>query len=1110
MRSRPPTSPDGTSPMPAALCCPSHRAPLPPPARAKSRPGLLLMLTGFAAPLIGGPLIGVPLALSLSGCSGEVLEAPAVAPSSPQGSGAAPVPVEASRRWALSEAHLQKWRAAARPGRPVLHQKGPQGELQTVIGLHQPLSLSPGDQPLPSQDVPAQALVSAFRDLMGPSLLLNDQDELELLQDRISPDGTRHLRLQQKRAGLPIYRARLHLHLRNGALTSFESSLRDTSHLLLTASVSLEKAISLAWDRHGLEASPTRAQELLFVGPEGVAERAYRLMGLVTAPESVGENLVSGPAALFISAVDGRSLALESLVQEVSQPPSEASSPGENATTNGASVAACTSPSELNCQLATTGVGDNGKTYNIQVYRGQGFALPTLLDGYLHPLTGEDYPYLYGNGTSTDSYFADLSTAGSQGALYIIQTDGSIIDPYDWVLYDDNDFIPSGSSTPFVDEGLYGQHVSAQSTIRAALRYYHERHGRAGISGDPAALVDVVARVGLSGLNAAWASDYNYMVYGSFAGQTLATAVDVSGHELTHGVIHFSADLGSSDQAGALNEALADIFGVTIETYATNALDWWIAEDIAKFPPLRNLKNPQWFDMPSHMSEYVVTEGDRGGIHTNMSIPTKAFQLAVEGTGSSGTFHGYSVPPADANRITALNKVADVLYHTLMYRVTPTSAFADWALGALASVDEVATDSTSADATYNSLRAAFLATGILTNSSGEAQVMLTGQVSDATSGQPIPGATVTLQLSTATKATTDARGVFWFTLDPLQSPATAPVSVEAAGYYGMTQSRALASLGQTSSAQLQADMRLTPRPPAELTYTLSASTLTLATNKTTTLQVEVKNVGNLESQLSWSIEPTIDYTSKEVPFAWVDVMATANPINLVGDQEHSDALPLGAAFPFYFKGYTNLYVSTDGYVTLEPDPTLYYREFPIPSPEAPRSLIAPYWTDLDFDDTPQAYFYYDGSRKEAWVQFDTVQDYDNLETYTFEVGLFPDGHMRFSYASISGTSTSWARAGIQNAAGTEGLEVCVSTPDSPSTLLVAQKTVDVIPSMPPLPGAVVPSLLSGLVMGGQKVTIPVTVSTASIPTGSYTFYLRLATNDVDEKLQRIPVKLVVP
>ena len=54
----------------------------------------------------------------------------------------------------------------------------------------------------------------------------------------------------------------------------------------------------------------------------------------------------------------------------------------------------------------------------------------------------------------------------------------------------------------------------------------------------------------------------------------LAKALDVAGHEMSHGVIQNTANLEYISQSGALNESFADIFGAMIDRD-----DWKMGED---------------------------------------------------------------------------------------------------------------------------------------------------------------------------------------------------------------------------------------------------------------------------------------------------------------------------------------------------------------------------------------------------------------------------------------------------------------------------------------------------------------------------------------------------
>jgi len=125
--------------------------------------------------------------------------------------------------------------------------------------------------------------------------------------------------------------------------------------------------------------------------------------------------------------------------------------------------------------------------------------------------------------------------------------------------------------------------------------------------------------------NAFW--DGRQMVYGDGDGVTfiaLSGGLDVVAHELTHAVTDSTSDLVYRDQSGALNESWSDAMASVIDSG-----DWLIGEDV--YTPgkpgdaLRSMSNPNAYGDPEHMSQYVNTTSDNGGVHTNSGIPNKAF-----------------------------------------------------------------------------------------------------------------------------------------------------------------------------------------------------------------------------------------------------------------------------------------------------------------------------------------------------------------------------------------------------------------------------------------------------------------------------------------------------
>lgn len=152
-------------------------------------------------------------------------------------------------------------------------------------------------------------------------------------------------------------------------------------------------------------------------------------------------------------------------------------------------------------------------------------------------------------------------------------------------------------------------------------------------------------------------------------------SLDIIGHELTHGVTSYEANLVYWDQSGALNESMSDVFGSLVKQYqrqqaATDA-DWIIGEGLftanVNGVGIRNMKAPGTaYDdpvlgkdpQPAHMKDYVNTIEDNGGVHINSGIPNRAFYVTAVELG------GY-----------AWEKAGQIWYKTLTDKLSERSTF---------------------------------------------------------------------------------------------------------------------------------------------------------------------------------------------------------------------------------------------------------------------------------------------------------------------------------------------------------------------------------------------------------------------------------------------------
>jgi hypothetical protein len=147
--------------------------------------------------------------------------------------------------------------------------------------------------------------------------------------------------------------------------------------------------------------------------------------------------------------------------------------------------------------------------------------------------------------------------------------------------------------------------------------------------------------------NAFW--DGIQMVFGDGDGTVFnrfTIAVDVIGHELTHGLTEHTAALVYEGQSGALNESVSDVFGSLVKQQALGqdaaSADWLIGAGLftarVNGVALRSMRAPGTaYDdpqlgkdpQPATMADYVETTDDNGGVHLNSGIPNHAFYLAA-------------------------------------------------------------------------------------------------------------------------------------------------------------------------------------------------------------------------------------------------------------------------------------------------------------------------------------------------------------------------------------------------------------------------------------------------------------------------------------------------
>jgi bacillolysin len=220
-------------------------------------------------------------------------------------------------------------------------------------------------------------------------------------------------------------------------------------------------------------------------------------------------------------------------------------------------------------------------------------------------------------------------------------------------------------------------HWGAEKT----LTYYKALHNRSSYNNQGATLKSYV-HYSTNYVNAFW--DGSRMTYGDGNGTTYRPLVslDIVGHEITHGVTQFSANLAYQNESGALNESFSDIFGEAVENFAKGTNDWLMGCDIGVngCGAIRNMKNPNAFSDPDTYGGAYWYSGtaDNGGVHTNSGVQNKWFYILTVGeTGTNDLGAAYSVAGI------GLQKAAAIAYRNLAFYLTSSSSYANARSGAI-------------------------------------------------------------------------------------------------------------------------------------------------------------------------------------------------------------------------------------------------------------------------------------------------------------------------------------------------------------------------------------------------------------------------------------------
>ncbi len=238
-------------------------------------------------------------------------------------------------------------------------------------------------------------------------------------------------------------------------------------------------------------------------------------------------------------------------------------------------------------------------------------------------------------------------------------------------------------------------------------------------------------------------------------------------------------------------------------------------------------------------------------------------------------------------------------------------------------------------------------------------------------------------------------------------------------------------------------------------------------------------------------------------YVWNSIAETGTKIDEVSNHDDTvieDPIPIGFKFPFYGVEYSEVWVTSNGYVTLgHGSDDTGSNNYSLPSDGMPANLIAAFFDDLDTRFSGDIYYKLESNT--FTIQYENVRRYgQGTATFSFQVVLERSGVITFYYKDqgMNGT-VNGATVGIQdNSVTRRGLAITHNSSGPPIHGGLAFRIRPWLMSAP----------TSGTITAGQSTTVNLSMLSGGQELSS-TVGLKFADSAGDALAQSFPITMTV-
>jgi hypothetical protein len=169
-------------------------------------------------------------------------------------------------------------------------------------------------------------------------------------------------------------------------------------------------------------------------------------------------------------------------------------------------------------------------------------------------------------------------------------------------------------------------------------------------------------------------------------------------------------------------------------------------------------------------------------------------------------------------------------------------------------------------------------------------------------------------------------------------------------------------------------------------------------------------------------------------FEFFDISTLGQNLGLIADDTTSDPRPLPWFFPYYYRCFNRVAVSSNGFISFSSCGS-YWLNSPVTNSTNPFYVVSPFWDDLDLRLGGAVYSYFDAEHDRFIIQWNSIRHHTSGGPYTCQAILYHDGTIELVYGAMTGQVAS-ATVGLKGRGSTESLQIIYNQPYVHPDLLV--------------------------------------------------------------------------